>query len=374
MDKQDHSGVGPGASIEAKAAREDEAMKLGEMTAMAALGATTIGVCASDLTHASERASGSSSPENSAALIPPYSLPPSRTKPPMAEGYSPARIVASPGVAPPPPPGMVLYGAFPEVLTEKQAAKKTVDLSRSTLDIGTGGWSEYWYGHRFELAGKHYFVGFVATADYCGKQCESQFLVRSKQALVGASTFIESPHGDDQMMIYDVPWKLVEGDAVIGKFGNFEKGSIVLNISPETHWTNEGHYLLAVPTEHMLGDGFNNNESEIFELDPYFLIHGELKTWDGFVWRHVGTIVTGENNDGQCSPDIRHSADYPPCWGSTGDMRFVQVPGSDLPLIEVRRKGSELDGFSRIRAVDTSVITTWRFDDANKRYMEIKPR
>lgn len=358
-----------GASVETPP--EGEKVKLRDMAATAAWAVTAMTTSAPAMVHATGGSTVSSSSENSLATTPPYSLPSYGTKPPVAEGNPPARTSSSPKMAP--PPGMVLYGTSPEVLTKKREEKEKIDLTDTALDIGNGGWSKYWYGHRFGFNGKQYFVGFVAVAGECFNQCESQFLIRGKQAIVGAATFVESPDGDDQMMIYNVPWKWISDERFIGRFGSFEKGNIVLDMLPQTYWTPGGHYLLAVPTEHVLGEGINSLESEIFELDPYFLAHGEPKASGGYVWRHVGTVITGGNNVGECDPDIRAKSTAPACWGNTGVLHFVSVPGSDLPVLEVRRKGSELDGLSRIRAVDTHAVTRWRFDEASKRYQEVKP-
>ena len=135
--------------------------------------------------------------------------------------------------ATPPAPDAVLYFIY----------NKDGDGATS-YEIENGSVATYWYGHQFDLRGKHYFAGFAySTPEKFGAAEDEPNPAPGSKVTLANATFVLSKPGTEK------PWSLVGAEPYIGEFGAYEKGD---EVDPKrtavSYETEGGQFVLAVPT------------------------------------------------------------------------------------------------------------------------------
>lgn len=280
------------------------------------------------------------SPADPAATAP--SDPPA-TAPAAAQNEKEAKPVDAPEKQSeqPPAPDAVMYFIY----------GKDGDGATS-YEIENGSVATYWYGHQFDLGGKHYYAGFAyATPEQFGESGTGLPDPGARVALANA-TFVLSRPGEEK------PWSVVGSEQWIGEFGGAEQADRVDASRPALeHVTRDGIYLLAVPTV-SLQSGVDLSGYAIFRFQP-----GELEDVEDRHWRYLGTVPAGEDNAAACD-----GGEVMPCAKSTGTLAFVDGQGA-MPDLAVTFEGTTIDGPDRTRTLGEQDRAVYRYDAAAGQYV-----
>jgi hypothetical protein len=244
----------------------------------------------------------------------------------------------------PPSPSSVLYFIY----------QKDGDGALS-YEVENGSWATYWYGYSFDLGGKHYFTGFATqTPDKYGKSEEENYAAPdAKVTITQATFFTTSPEAEK-------PWTFDGNQYSVGEFGGYEKGNTIDETrKPQTYQTPDGKLLLAVPTWY-LATGVQVNAFDLLLFNPHELLKVDDKRWD-----YLGNIVIGTDNGAACdeTPGATQA-----CAKSTGTLSFEPQEGSSLPLLKVRRSGTETVSAGKVRTLGPVDIYEYRYDSEKKQY------
>jgi hypothetical protein len=95
-------------------------------------------------------------------------------------------------------------------------------------------------------------------------------------------------------------------------------------------------------------------------FNPHELLKVDDKRWD-----YLGNIVIGTDNGAACdeTPGATQA-----CAKSTGTLSFESQEGSSLPLLKVRRSGTETVSAGKVRTLGPGDIYEYRYDSEKKQY------
>jgi hypothetical protein len=220
----------------------------------------------------------------------------------------------------------------------------------AAYEVENGSWAHFWYGRRFEAAGKQYYTAFVyQTPEKYGKDPAEDYPDPATPAAITQATFVLM---DDRT---GKRWNLVGAQRHIGDFGAFEKGpTIDAGRQPETYRTVDGHELLSVAAWVAAPGGIRQQTAELFLLSP-----ADLR------WTHVGSLATGEENTADCEAG---ASSLVRCTSSKGTLRFESTPEAPMPDVVVALAGTTLDEHGQVREIDARASTRYRFNAQESRY------
>jgi hypothetical protein len=238
-----------------------------------------------------------------------------------------------------PTPGEAISAIF-EVAGDGSAA----------YEVENGSWAHFWYGHRFEAAGKQYYTAFVyQTPEKYGKDPAEDFPDPDAQAAITQATFVLADGAKGKH------WGLVGAQRHIGDFGAYEKGpTIDADSKPGTYRTPDGHEVLSVPAWVSAPGGIRQQTAELFVLTP-----ADLR------WTHVGSVATGEDNSADCEAG---ASSLVPCTSSKGALRFEPGSADAMPDVVVALSGTTIDDNGQVRELDARASTRYRFNAQESRY------
>jgi hypothetical protein len=244
--------------------------------------------------------------------------------------------------ATPPAPDAVLYFIY----------NKDGDGATS-YEIENGSVATYWYGHQFDLRGKHYFAGFAySTPEKFGAAEDEPNPAPGSKVTLANATFVLSKPGTEK------PWSLVGAEPYSGEFGAYEKGD---EVDPKrnavSYETGDGQFVLAVPTT-SLQSGSELTGYAVLRFQP-----GELEDIDDHHWRYLGTIWTGEDNSAACD-----EGEVMPCAASSGTLAF-KPGGQALPDILVTPQGTTIASPGKTRTLGPEDRSTYTYDPRKKEYV-----
>jgi hypothetical protein len=243
----------------------------------------------------------------------------------------------------PPSPSSVLYMIY------------QVDGDGATsYPIENGSVASYWYGHEFELGGKHYFTGFAYdTPEKYGKSDEESYPDPDAHVTLTQATFELANPGSDKA------WAFQGAERYVGEFGGYEKADEVdAKRKAQSYPTPDGKKLvLAVPTT-SFESGVTTSGFATFVFDP-----GERVKSDDKHWTYVGTVVTGEDNAAACD-----DGEVMPCESSSGTLSFEAGKDGGMPVLNVARSGTTIESAGKTRALGAADAATYTYDAAKKQY------
>ncbi|HEX7817558.1 hypothetical protein [Dyella sp.] len=223
----------------------------------------------------------------------------------------------------------------------------------STYSIANGATATFWYGHRYDLKGKHYYTGFAyQTPDIYNKADEEKATAPDAKATITQGSFVLDASGKK--------WTALGGQPYLGEFGGGGKADeIDEKRQAQTYWTAAGDQVLAVPTVSTAAGGTDVTADDVFVLN-----HEDRS------WKYVGNIGIGTDNGAGCSSSP--SDGLPPCISSTATLEFVKPQSGDLPEIRTVPKGTMITGPGKTRTLTASDATTYRYDAKSEAYQEVK--
>ncbi|AWV06054.1 hypothetical protein [Marilutibacter maris] len=243
-------------------------------------------------------------------------------------------------VVEPPTPDSVLY-----LIYQKDGDGAT------SYEIANGAWANYWYGHRFELGGKHYFTGFA----YATRE------IFSDDAGPGLESEVSLSHATFELTDESgaKPWTFVGAEPYIGKFGGYDKGNAVdEGREAQEFKTSDGRLLLAVPTW-SLQSGVRIESFDMFVYNP-----AEELPVDEHHWTYVGNVYTGEDNSAACDDEGVTLS----CVKSLGKLQFVSRDGDPMPSLKVELEGTAIEGPGKVKELGTSDVVEYGYDAEAKSY------
>lgn len=220
----------------------------------------------------------------------------------------------------------------------------------SAYEVENGSWAHFWYGHRFEAAGKQYYTAFVyQTPEKYGKDPSEDYPDPDVEAVITQATFVlaDGEKGNH--------WNLVGAQRHIGDFGAYEKGPVIdATNKPAAVHTPDGHEVLSVPAWVSAPGGVRQQTAELFVLTP-----SDLR------WAHAGSLAMGEDNSADCEAG---ATSLVPCARSTGTLRFESSQAEVVPDVVVAITGTTIDGNGQVQQLDPQASTRYRFDARRSRY------
>ncbi|TQM17385.1 hypothetical protein FB548_0768 [Pseudoxanthomonas sp. 3HH-4] len=217
--------------------------------------------------------------------------------------------------------------------------------------IDGGATVSYWYGHEFDLDGKHYFTGFGAKTQGEGPDGDDG-MMDPEHVAISQATFTRVEKDGKQA------WSKPDTDGYVGEFGRLGRADEV-DTSRKAHGyaTDDGRYVLAVPTR----DFMNGEEVQSFAM---FLFDPDGKDALSFrQWGYVGSVRVGGDNQAACS-----DGHVMPCTASTGDLAFERASDGGLPALKVTPSGNTNAGPGKVRTLGPADAVTYRFDANAERY------
>lgn len=224
-----------------------------------------------------------------------------------------------------------------------------------SYEVENGSWTTYWYGHRFDLDGKHYYTAFAYDTPFkFGKAEQESDPAPETKATITQATFQLTAPGTDK------PWNFMGSDRSVGEFGAYEKGNEVDDTRKSQEYrTPEGKLLLAIPTWY-LASGTRISSIDLLVFDPR-----ELTRTDEQRWVYVGNVVTGEDNGAACDDE---DGGRIPCAKSSGTLSFVAQAGSDLPLLRIARSGNEIAEGGKLQTLGDGDVIDHVYDPSTRQY------
>ena len=217
--------------------------------------------------------------------------------------------------------------------------------------VDGGATVSYWYGHAFELNGKHYFTGFGSRS--VGEGPEGDYgMMDPEHVAISQATFTRVEKDGK------VEWSKPDTDGYVGEFGRLGRADeIDTSRKAQGYATADGRYVLAVPTR----DFMNGEEVQSFAM---FLFDPDGKDALSFrQWGYVGSVRVGGDNQAACS-----DGHVMPCTASTGDLAFEPASDGGLPALKVTPSGNTNAGPGKVRALGPADAVTYRFDANAERY------
>jgi len=216
--------------------------------------------------------------------------------------------------------------------------------------IDGGATVSYWYGHAFDLNGKHYFTGFGSKSQGEGPEGDDG-MMDPEHVAISQATFTRIEKDGEQ------EWSKPDTDGYVGEFGRMGRpDEIDASRKAQGLATTDGRYLLAVPTR----DFVNGEDVKLFAL---FLFDPDNKDSLRFrQWGYMGSVPVGDDNSAACS-----EGQVMPCVASTGTLTFEQA-GNGLPRLKVSSKGTTIASPGKVHEMTDADSVTYTFDEASERY------
>ena len=217
--------------------------------------------------------------------------------------------------------------------------------------IDGGAIVSYWYGHEFDLGGKHYFTGFGSKSQGEGPEGDDG-LMDPEHVAISQATFTRVEKDGKQ------EWSKPDTDGYVGEFGRMGRAEQIDDSrKAQSFTTGDGRYVLAVPTF----DFVNGNDVRMVSL---FLFDPDNKDALPFRrWGYMGGIPLGDDNSAACS-----DGQVMPCTASTGELAFEPAADGGLPSVKVTPSGNTNSGPGEVRALGPADAVTYRFDANEGRY------
>jgi hypothetical protein len=216
--------------------------------------------------------------------------------------------------------------------------------------VDGGATVSYWYGHAFDLKGKHYFTGFGAKSQGEGPEGDDG-LMDPEHVAISQATFTRGEKDGKP------EWSRPDTDGYVGEFGRIGRPEQIDDSrKAQSFTTGDGRYLLAVPTQ----DFVNGTDVRMFSLllfDP-----GNVDALGFRQWGYVGSIPVGDDNSAACD-----GGQVMPCVASTGTLAFEQT-GEGLPNLKVSSKGTTIASPGKVREMTDADNVIYSFDQATERY------
>lgn len=211
--------------------------------------------------------------------------------------------------------------------------------------VDGGATVSYWYGHEFDLGGKHYFTGFGAKSQGEGPEGDDG-MMDPEHVAISQATFTRVEKDGKQ------EWSKPDTDGYVGEFGRMGRPEEVdASRKAQSHETADGRYLLAVPTR----DFMNGEEVRLFAM---FLFDPDSKDTLPFrQWGYVGSVRTGGDNSAACD-----EGRVMPCTSSTGVLTFEPAAEGGLPAVKITPSGNTNSGRGKMRTLGPEDAVIYRFD------------
>ena len=216
--------------------------------------------------------------------------------------------------------------------------------------VDGGATVSYWYGHAFDLKGKHYFTGFGSRSEGEGPEGENGMMDPEHVAISQATFTRVEKEGKAE-------WSKPDTDGYVGEFGRMGRAEqIDESRKAQSFTTGDGRYLLAVPTL----DFVNGTDVRMFAL---LLFDPDNVDALGFrQWGYLGSIPVSYDNSDACD-----GGEVMPCAASRGTLEFEQT-GAGLPDLKVVSKGTTIATPGRVRDMTEADTVIYTFDQATQRY------
>ena len=255
-----------------------------------------------------------------------------QTKPPQEKDHQMSELK-------PPSPDSVLYFIY----------QRDGDGAVS-YKVDGGATVSYWYGHAFDLGGKHYFTGFGAKSQGEGPEGDDG-MMDPEHVAISQATFTRVEKDGK------VEWSKPDTDGYVGEFGRMGRPEQIDDSrKAQSFKTGDGRYLLAVPTR----DFMNGTEVGMFSLllfDP-----GSVDKLGFRQWGYLGSIPVSDDNSDACD-----GGQVMPCVASTGTLTFEQV-GEGLPRLKVSSQGTTIASPGKVRDMTAADDAVYSFDETSERY------
>ncbi|MFD0725009.1 hypothetical protein [Lysobacter brunescens] len=240
--------------------------------------------------------------------------------------------------AQPPSPSSMLYLIY----------QKDGDGALS-YEVDDGAVATWWFGHSFDLGGKHWYTGFAYnTPEVYGPKDENAVPAPGSKVNITAATLFKDSAGSEK------EWTIDGAYPTIGEFGAYERaGEIDKTRKIESRETGDGRMVLAVPVT-FFANGVDSASYEMFLFDSADL---QLEANAGRQrWTYIGNIAAGEDNDADCGQEPGDRA----CYQTKGTLSFGTPGDGGLPTIRIAMSGTGTEA--------ASGVTEYRYDTAGKQY------
>jgi hypothetical protein len=216
--------------------------------------------------------------------------------------------------------------------------------------VDGGATVSYWYGHAFDLKGKHYFTGFGSKSEGEGPEGENGMMDPEHVAISQATFTRVEKEGKAE-------WSKPDTDGYVGEFGRMGRAEqIDESRKAQSFTTGDGRYLLAVPTL----DFVNGTDVRMFAL---LLFDPDNVDALGFrQWGYLGSIPVSYDNSDACD-----GGEVMPCAASSGTLAFEQT-GAGLPDLKVVSKGTIIAAPGKVRDMTEADTVVYTFDQEKQRY------
>lgn len=216
--------------------------------------------------------------------------------------------------------------------------------------VDGGATVSYWYGHAFDLKGKHYFTGFGSKSEGEGPEGENGMMDPDHVAISQATFTRVEKEGKAE-------WSKPDTDGYVGEFGRMGRAEqIDESRRAQSFTTGDGRYLLAVPTR----DFVNGTDVRMFAL---LLFDPDNVDALGFrQWGYLGSIPVSYDNSDACD-----GGEVMPCAASSGTLAFEQA-GAGLPDLKVVSKGTTIAAPGKVRDMTEADTVVYAFDQSTQRY------
>ena len=216
--------------------------------------------------------------------------------------------------------------------------------------IDGGATVSYWYGHAFDLKGKHYFAGFASKNQGEGPEGDDG-MMDPEHVAISQATFTRMEKDGKQ------EWSKPDTDGYIGEFGRMGRPEQIDDSrKTQSFATGDGRYLLAVPTQ----DFVNGNDVRLFSL--FLFDPGNVDKLGFRQWGYLGSIPVGDDNSAACD-----GGQVMPCVASTGTLAFERADGG-LPILKVSVEGTTIASPGKIRDLTDADDVIYTFDETSERY------
>ncbi len=219
-----------------------------------------------------------------------------------------------------------------------------------TYKIDGGATVSYWYGHEFDLGGKHYFAGFGSKSQGEGPEGDDGMMDPEHVAISQATFTRVEKDGKPE-------WSKPDTDGYVGEFGRMGRPiQIDDSRKAQSFTTGDGRYLLAVPTL----DFVNGTDVRMFAL---LLFDPDNVDALGFrQWGYLGSIPVSYDNSEACD-----GGEVMPCAASSGTLSFEQT-GEGLPELKILSKGTTIASPGKVRDMTEADTVVHTFDQARQSY------
>ncbi|MEQ1512422.1 MAG: hypothetical protein ABL934_07055 [Lysobacteraceae bacterium] len=236
--------------------------------------------------------------------------------------------------APVPAPEAVLRDIFKQPITAAENAHLT-----------DGRYAGYWSGHRFELDGKRYFVGFAESTG----ETEIEYPTEDNTVTLSQATYVFD----------NGAWTLRGTQTGIGMFGSFEKPPQIDSEAAPQAMSVGGRYFVGMPTVEVAMAGARLDFYELFAFAPR-----ELE------WTYLGYVAGGRDTRAGCTSDTDLQQPVK-CAASTAKLKFAPAAGNDWPAVTVAFDGDVVGADGEVRKATEQDAVEYRFDAASGSYSKI---